>query len=365
MINSLANIVGNFEFEGIFLEAVPISSGHINDTYLANIARNSTINHMIVQRINHDVFGDPEGMMRNIQAVTEHLRQKIESAGGDPLRETLTLIPTNEGNYLYKSDQGDYWRAYIYINNARTYDVIEEPRHALYAGEAFGRFLHLLSDYPANKLVETIPNFHHTRKRFETFLAAVDKDEVNRASSSRDEINFVLERESTVSILLDEHSKGELPDRITHNDTKFNNVMIDNVTGRGVCVIDLDTVMPGLSLYDYGDAIRSITNTAPEDERDLSRVNFNGEIFEYYTQGYLKSAADILTSKEKEYLAFSAILMTLECGMRFLTDHLQGDTYFKIKRENQNLDRCRTQFKLVRDMEEQFDTMRKIVEKYC
>jgi hypothetical protein len=357
-------VVHQFQFEGSFSRAAPIGSGHINDTYLVEFETNGSVNRYILQRINLHVFRDPACLMSNIQAVTNHLSQKINSAGGDPRREALTLIPTTDENCYHQTDEGEYWRGYLFINNARTYERIEYPDHAYHAGAAFGKFLGLLSDYPTSDLVESIPDFHHTPKRYEAFMAAVEKDELNRARSSQDEINFVLQREQHVSVLVDAQLNGELPERITHNDTKFNNVMIDDKTGEGVCVIDLDTVMPGLSPYDYGDAIRSIANSAAEDEQGLSRVKFDPEIFTKYTQGYLDSAGDVLTTQEKDYLAFSVILMTLECGMRFLSDHLQGDKYFKIHRAGHNLDRCRTQFKMVANMEKQFDKIRRTIEQY-
>jgi hypothetical protein len=302
--------------------------------------------------------------MCNIKAVTRHLRQKILAAGGDPQRETLTLIPTRDENSYFRTEEGDYWRGYIFINNARTYECVENIDHVYHAAKAFGNFQKLLSDYPPGELIETIPNFHNTRKRFETFLEVLEKDECDRAGSARPEIEFVLSRKSDVSVLVDKLEKGELPERITHNDTKFNNVLIDDATGKGVCVIDLDTVMPGLALYDYGDAIRSLANTAAEDERDLSLVNFDLRIFDYFTRGYMDSIGEVLTPQEAAYLSFSAILMTFECGMRFLTDHLQGDQYFKIHRSGQNLDRCRTQFKLVADMENRLEEMERIAAQY-
>lgn len=357
-------IVDQFNFEGKFSAAEPYGVGHINDTYLAVFAINGSSQRYILQRINHYVFQDPPGLMSNIEAVTSHLRQKISSTGGDPERETLTLIPTIDGNLFIHTDQGEYWRAYQFINNARTYEAIENLDHVYHAAAAFGNFQKLLSDYPSKNLIETIPDFHNTKKRFEAFSESVEKDVVNRGLCSMDEIEFVMQRVNDTSLLVEKLENGELPERITHNDTKFNNVLIDNVTGTGVCVIDLDTVMPGLSLYDFGDAIRTLANPAAEDERDLSRVNFDLQIFDLYTHGYLDAVGNELTAQEKDHLAFSAILMTLECGMRFLTDHLQGDKYFKIHREDHNLDRCRTQFKLVADMETHFDEMQKIVEKY-
>lgn len=364
MKSDFQDIVRRFKFEGDFSSAGPYGVGHINDTYLAIFEEYGSTKRYILQRINHNVFLDPEGLMSNIEAVTSHLSQKIESIGGDPQRETLTLIPTIDGNCYFQTDDGNYWRGYLFINNARTYEVAESLDHVYNAAKAFGNFQNLLRDYPSDQLIETIPDFHNTAKRFETFIEAVDKDYLNRASSSRPEIEFILQRVKDTSVLVDMLERGELPERITHNDTKFNNVMIDNETGVGVCVIDLDTVMPGLSLYDFGDAIRSLANPAAEDERDLSLVQFDLEIFDYYTHGYLDAVGDILTPMEINHLPFSAILMTLECGMRFLTDHLQGDIYYKIHRENQNLDRCRTQLKMVEDMESQFDDMVKIVDNY-
>ena len=358
------DIVQHFEFEGDFSSAISYGTGHINDTYVASFEDNGSTRRYILQRINHHIFLNPEGMMKNIEAVTAHLGRRIKTAGGDPQREALTLIPTVEENSYLLTEQGDYWRGYLFINNARTYEVVENLDHVYNAAKAFGNFQNLLSDYPSGNLIETIPYFHNTRKRFQDFIEAVERDEENRAISSEPEIEFVLQREKDTSVLIDLLTRGELPERITHNDTKFNNVMIDNETGAGVCVIDLDTVMPGLSLYDFGDAIRSLANSAAEDEQDLSQVQFDSEIYEHYAHGYLDAVGSLLNETEIEYMPFSAILMTLECGMRFLADHLQGDTYFKIHRENHNLDRCRTQFKLVADMEEQFDEMVRIVDKY-
>jgi hypothetical protein len=361
---NIQEIVRRFRLEGDFSSVKPYGVGHINDTYLAIFKANGSIQRYILQRINHNVFLNPEGLMRNIEAVTSHLSKKIESFGGDPRRETLTLIPTVDDNCYLLTEEGDYWRGYLFIDNASTYEIVESLDHVFNAAKAFGNFQNLLSDYPSNQLIETIPNFHNTRVRLETFIEAVDNDDMNRASSSKPEIEFVQQRVKEASVLVDMFEQGELPERITHNDTKFNNVMIDNETGEGVCVIDLDTVMPGLSLYDFGDAIRTLTNPASEDERDLSLVQVDLEIFDYYTHGYLDAVGDVLTPMEIKHLPFAAILMTLECGMRFLTDHLQGDKYFKIHRDNQNLDRCRTQFKLVEGMELEFDHMERIVDKY-
>ncbi len=357
-------IIRHFKFEGEFSSASPYGEGHINDTYLAVFEENGAIHQYILQRINHNIFLNPEGLMHNIEVVTSHLSRKIKTNGGDPRRETLTLIPTVDGNSYLRTEEGNYWRGYLFINDAHTFEVVENLDHVYHAAVAFGNFQNLLSDYPSEQLVETMPDFHNTRVRFDTFIEAVESDDLNRARSAKPEIDFVMQRAKDTSVLVDKRERGELPEWITHNDTKFNNVMIDNKTGEGVCVIDLDTVMPGLSLFDFGDAIRSLANPAAEDERDLSLVQFDLEIFDMYTKGYLEVVGDVLTPAEIRHLPFSAVLMTLESGMRFLTDHLQGDEYFKIHRENQNLDRCRTQFKMVEDMELRYDQMAGIVDKY-
>jgi len=360
-----AAIVKHFQFEGDFLEASLWKFGHINDTYIARFRRgDGAVRPYILQRINHDVFKKPEELMHNIEKVTTHLRKKIIAAGGNPERETLNLIPTVGEGTLYRTPDGNYWRAYVFIEGAQTYEIVENLDHVYNASKAFGQFQRLLSDFPAGQLYETIPNFHHTRKRFEAFVEAVERDVKNRAQSVEAEIEFVERRAEDTSVLVGLLERGELPERVTHNDTKFNNVMIDDETGEGVCVIDLDTVMPGLSLYDFGDSIRSGANPAAEDERDLSKVCIDLEIFDRLTCGYLDVARDFLTPTEVDYLPFSAKLMTFECGMRFLADHLNGDVYFRIHREHHNLDRCRTQFKMIEDMEAKFDQMTRIVGKY-
>jgi organic radical activating enzyme len=358
-------IVKHFKFDGDFLDARPYGFGHINDTYAAYFRKaDGVVHRYILQRINHNVFKHPEKLMQNIERVTTHLRKKIIVAGGDPQRETLNLIHTVDAKTFYRTHDGNYWRAYTFVDGALTYEVVESLDHVYNAAKAFGKFQKLLSDFPVGQLYETIPNFHHTRKRFKAFAEAVERDVENRARSVRNEIEFVEKRAEDVSVLVDLLQQGKLPELVTHNDTKLNNVMIDDETGEGVCVIDLDTVMPGLSSYDFGDSVRSGANPAAEDERDLSKVCVDLEIFDRFAQGYLDAARDFLTSTEVDYLPFSAKLMTFECGMRFLMDHLDGDVYFKIHRANHNLDRCRTQFKMVRDMEEKFDQMVRIVEKY-
>ena len=359
-----SNILPHFMFDGAFISAETYGFGHINDTYAAIFRQeDGTTRRYILQRINHFVFKKPVELMSNISAVTTYLREKIIKTGGDPDRETLTLIPAKNGDIFHQTEEGDYWRVYVFIKNALTYQIPESLQHVYNAARAYGSFQQLLADFPAAQLNETIPDFHNTAQRFETFINVVEKDEHNRALAVKDEIGFVLQRAEEMPVLVDLIDQGRLPIRVTHNDTKFNNVMIDDETGEGICVIDLDTVMPGSLLYDFGDAIRSISNTAEEDEMNLSIVHFNIETYERYTQGYLDAMHEYLTPVEIEYLAFSSRLMTLECGIRFLADHINGDIYFRTKRDNHNLDRCRTQFKLAEEMEAKFEKMNHIVER--
>ncbi len=363
--SNLVSIVQHFHFDGDFSHAEPIPSGHINDSYAAWFRRaDGQAHRYLLQRINHHVFRSPEKLMENIEGVTSHLRNKILASGGNPQRETLTLIPTRDGGTLHRTPGGDYWRAAVFIEGAQTYEIARDLEQVYCVAKAFGRFQRWVSDLPAERLHETIPDFHHTGKRFAAFVRAVERDVASRAHTVRAEIEFVEHRAGEVSILVDLLERGRLPQRVTHNDTKFNNVMIDDRTGQGICVIDLDTVMPGLSLYDFGDSVRSGANPAAEDERDLSQVTVDLGIFDRLAAGYLEAARDFLTPLEIDLLPFSAKLMTFECGMRFLTDYLNGDVYFRVRRPDHNLDRCRTQLKMVADMEERFDEMVRIIERY-
>ena len=358
-------LVGHFQFEGDFVYGEPFGCGHINDTFAVYYKMKFVHPHRyILQRINHFVFKNPDGLMQNIENVTAHIRKKIHENDGDITREVLTIIKTKDNKNYYIDEKGNYWRAYVFIDDATCYQVVEKPNDFYTAAKAFGRFQKQLCDYNAETLFETIPDFHNTEKRFEAFLDAIERDEMKRADSVRAEIDFALKRHADASVLVDLLKANELPLRVTHNDTKLNNVMIDNETGEGICVIDLDTVMPGLSIYDYGDSIRFGANPVAEDEKDLSKVYMELSLFEIFTKGFLEEAGHSLTEKEIEYLPFAAKIMTFECGIRFLGDYLNGDTYFKIHREGQNLDRCRTQFKLVADMEEKMDQMNEIVRKY-
>lgn len=318
----------------------------------------------ILQRMNREIFTKPVELMENVVGVTSYLREKIIERGGDPERETLNVIPAKDGKAYFVDSKGEYWRSYKFITDATCYDRVEKPEDFYESAVAFGNFQRLLADYPAATLHETIKGFHDTRARFQVFKNAVEQDVCGRADSVRKEIEFVLAHEETANVFGELQDKGQLPLRVTHNDTKLNNIMIDNITRKGICVIDLDTVMPGLAMNDFGDSIRFGASTAAEDEKDLSKVSCSMELFEIYVKGFLQGCAGSLTPKEVELLPMGAKVMTYECGMRFLTDYLQGDHYFIIHREGHNLDRARTQFKLVEDMDAKWDTMAKIVRKY-
>jgi Ser/Thr protein kinase RdoA (MazF antagonist) len=361
----LKYIARNFKFEGEFIDAQPYGHGHIHDTYLVAFHKeNGGERRYVLQRVNHYVFKDPQGLMKNIQAVTAHLREKILQVGGDPARETLNLVPTVEDEYLFQSENGDVWRGYLFIEDAQTYQVPQNPTQVYHAGKAYGNFQKLLADFPAEQLSETIPDFHNTPKRFQNLMAAIQRDPLQRTRDAEAEIAFALEREGDASLLVDKLAQGELPEQVTHNDTKFNNVMIDDVTGEGICVIDLDTVMPGLSVYDFGDAIRSTANKSAEDEGEITKVGIDLEHYESFTQGFLEATRGFLTTIEIELLPMAARMMTLENSVRFLTDYLEGDVYFKTTYDDHNLVRCRSQFKLVADMEQKLEEMTKIVEKH-
>lgn len=353
-----------FQTEGVLKSCEPYGSGHINATFQMIREQDGKVYRYILQRINHGIFKDPVSLMKNIEGVTEFLRQEIVKNNGDPDRETLNLIPAKDGKKYYQDSLGNFWRVYIFIADATCYNLVEKPEDFYQSGKAFGHFQRLLSQYPAEELTETIPDFHNTPVRFETFKKAVAEDVCGRAAGVLKEIQFVLDREQELGAAMDMLKAGKLPLRVTHNDTKLNNIMIDDATGQAICIIDLDTIMPGLSIFDYGDSIRFGANTAEEDEPDVSKVSLSLPLFEVYTKGFLEGCEGSLTKEEVDMLPMGAKLMTLECGMRFLTDYLQGDTYFRVARENHNLDRTHTQFALVADMEKKWDEMKAIVEKY-
>ena len=335
----------------------PYGNGHINSTFLVCTDEKR----YILQKVNTNVFKKPHQVMRNIAGVTAHIKAKAEKEGLDPTKATLTVIPTLMGKPYFDTADGQCWRLYEFIEDTVAPEKVECAQDFYNCAFAFGVFQQQLSDYPAEELFETIPNFHNTPWRFENLVKAVEADAVGRVASVKDEIDFALSRKDFCSILENAREAGELPLRVTHNDTKLNNILFDDKTGEAVCVIDLDTVMPGYSVNDFGDSIRFGANTAAEAETDLSKVSLDLELFRTYADGFIKGCGGKLTKKELELLPVGAMMMTFECGMRFLTDHLEGDVYFKIHRENHNLDRCRSQFQLVRSIESQHDEMMKLL----
>lgn len=353
-----------FRVDGIFESAIPYGSGHINDTKLITSRTGPCVKKYIFQRINHNVFKKPDELMKNYVSVTSYLSKIISERGGDPMRETLNVIKTVDGEDFYLSPEGEYCRLLVFVDHSLSYDKVERPEQFYDSAVAFGNFQYLLRDYPADTLFETIINFHNTPDRIRLFREALAKDVCDRAKNVRAEIDFVLAREEFAETLERAHKEGRLPLRITHNDTKLNNILFDDVTGKAICIVDLDTIMPGYSVNDFGDSIRFGATTALEDEKDLSKVNFDISLYELYVKGFIEGTKGGLTDCEMELLPIGAIMMTFECGTRFLTDYLSGDTYFKISRPEHNLDRARNQFKLVSDMEKCLDEMRAIVKKY-
>ena len=361
----LSEVLEAYSFPQTLLGAVRYGQGHINDTFcvLCQPQEGDCVR-FILQGLSSAAFPHPEELMENFIGITSFLRRKILADGGDPLRETLSLIPTRDGKDFYTDSNGKVWRLMPFIEQT---DCFQSATPELFeaSARAFGRFQYMLQGYPAETLHETIVNFHNTEDRFVRFLAALEADKMNRAASVSAEVQFVLNRRADCSVALEALRDGRLPLRVTHNDTKLNNILIDRSTREGICVIDLDTTMPGLSINDFGDSIRFGANHSREDEKDLSKVNFDIGLYEAYTRGFLEGARGSLTPAELEFLPWGARLMTLECGIRFLTDYLDGDHYFRIHYPQQNLDRARTQFKLVKDMEEQFDAMAAVVAKYA
>ena len=345
------------------ITAEPYGNGHINDTLCVCVKTQEGTRRYIMQRVNRYVFKRPEDVIANIARVTEYLRGIIAAEGGDPARETLTLVPTADGKLFAYDEDGELWRMYLFIEETISRDLPDTPELFALSGAAFGRFQRQMGGFPAASLVESIPDFHNTPARYAQLMDAVARNETGRLGEVGEELAFCRRYEREVHTLLDALAAGEIPLRVTHNDTKLNNVLLDAQTGRGVCVIDLDTVMPGLAAYDFGDSIRFGANTAEEDERDLSKVSLSLPMFEAFARGFLGEAGQVMGRREIELLPMGAKLMTLECGMRFLADYLNGDKYFRIHRPGHNLDRARTQFALVRSMEENWDAMQEIVRK--
>ncbi len=352
-------IYKQFKLDGEFVSCERYGEGHINDTFKLTLNQNGNAVNYILQRINSKLFTDVDKLMNNIGLVTDFCRKSVIEKGGDPMRECLTTVRTLDDKTYY-FDGTNYFRVYIFIEDATTFQVVRDSKDFYESAVAFGSFAKLLADFDASQLYEVLPNFHNTKIRYDNFINAVEKDVCGRAESVKKEIEWVKNHKNICGNIVDKIESGEIPLRVTHNDTKLNNVMIDDKTGKGVAVIDLDTVMPGSLCYDFGDSIRFGCNPCAEDERDLSKVNFRFDLYETYLKGYLSAIGDSITDVEREHLPMGAILMTYECGMRFLTDYLEGDTYFRTHREGQNLDRARTQFKLVDDMEKVYDQMKEL-----
>jgi len=371
MEHDIKHIAENFILEGKLIRSESFGSGHINDTYCLTCERDPILQkdrkmgtqkdgqatQYILQRINHQVFKNPPAMMENIRRVTNHIRRKLQEQQSKLASRQLVVIATKDDADFFLDDNGNYWRVYNRIENAFTYDTIESPELAYEAARMFGRFAALLTDLPGPPLHETIPDFHATPKRLKAFIQILRQDPYNRAKDARAEIDFILENAGICDVLLNHASKGEIPIRTTHNDTKINNVLLDEKTHEGVCVIDLDTVMPGLSLYDFGDMVRTATNPVEEDEQDLSKVTMRMPIFKMLLKGFAEETHTFLTPAEKKNLVFAGRLITFEQMIRFLADHLAGDIYYKIHREGHNLDRCRTQMKMVQSIVAQEEAM--------
>ena len=362
--HDIVSIASNFQLDADLVGAAPHGTGHIHETFVATCVRAEQQQRYILQRINHHVFRNPPAVMQNIIRVTAHIREKLCTSGvAEVSRRVLEVIPAQDGKPFCRDDQGNYWRAYTFIENAITRDVVNSDELAFQAAKAFGVFQNALVDLPPPRLADTIPDFHHTPQRFAALERAVEEDVCNRATDAHEEIDSIRRHSGMIETLLQLCEEGQIPERVIHNDTKVNNVMIDGQTGEGICVIDLDTVMPGLVLYDFGDLVRSTSSPTPEDERDLSRVRVRMQIFEALARGYLREASSFLRKAEKDYLVFSGQLITLEIGIRFLTDYLSGDTYFRIHRPGQNLDRCRAQLKLFKELRRKEECMQQVIER--
>ena len=350
------SIIKAFGIENEIEGVNPITDGNINRTYKVTAGGKN----YLLQLINTFVFKNPDELMSNISRVTGFLAEKIKARGGDVSRETLTFLPCTDGKLYYKDENDRCWRLCNFVENSHSYNYLDSPVTYKKAGVAFGNFTNELADFPGDTLFETIPDFHNTAKRFEALKTAIEENMAGRREEVLPEIEWALSKEDDARKVVDLIANGELPIRVTHNDTKLNNILFDDATDNPICVIDLDTIMPGVSLYDFGDSIRYAANTAEEDEKDLSKVDIDFDLYRAYLEGFIESVGTKLTAAEVENLPFSAKLMSYECGIRFLTDYLNGDTYFKTLYPTHNLDRCRCQFELVRAIERNYDELLKI-----
>ena len=363
-MDKIEEIISQFQISGKLIGFEPYGTGHINETIASRFHSPGGTASFIHQRINHHVFLEPWNVMHNIEKILDHLRLILANNGEDIERGCLRLVPTNECKSYLVSKSGNYWRTYKMIEQASTFDFPRDSSQVYEAAYAFGKFQRDLAGFPAETLHETIPDFHNTPKRFQTLLTTLDADPYKRAQTAQIEIDFILDRELITKTITDLISQGAVPIRITHNDTKLNNVLMDDITGKGVCVIDLDTVMPGSILYDFGDMVRSSTSVASEDEADISKVGFNLINYKEIVHGYLDAARSFLTHNEIEQLASAGLIITLEQAIRFLNDYLQGDNYYKINYMEHNLVRARTQIKLVSEMEKYFHDIQRTIANY-
>jgi Ser/Thr protein kinase RdoA (MazF antagonist) len=362
MAFTLEEIFDSFKADGSYLSGEPYGSGHIHDTFRVETAEKDKDDY-ILQKLNIKVFKNIPELQNNIERVTIHLKNKLSRIpGSDIKRECLSLIPSKEGKSWIVDKEGNFWRMYIFISRHHSYNIVDSADKAFEGGKAIGRFQAMLSDMPGGPLFETIPWFHNIEKRLDTFNLKIKENPAGRVGSVAEEIDHFLKRAEEMKIILSLGREGKIPIRITHNDTKFNNILLDE-NDKALCVIDLDTVMPGYVHYDFGDAIRTAANPASEDETDLSKVKVDIDRFRAYSEGYLSETGNTLNDTEKEYLAFAPRLITYTIALRFLTDYIDGDNYFKIHYKTQNLQRARTQLKLVMSMEEQYEEMREIIRK--
>jgi hypothetical protein len=360
--HDIPRLAAEFRMPGDYVSHAPCGHGHINDTYEVRVNQAGTPVRYILQRINHAIFTRPDLVMDNIHRVTTHIVEKLQAnKATEVYRRVLTLVPCRDGRLWHQDAGGNHWRAYLYVEGAEAHSHVNSTALAEEAAKSFGRFQHLLSDLPQPRLADTIPDFHHTRSRYDALMKAVEEDRAGRAAGIAADLDWCRAHEKHVDVLLNGLADGSLPERITHNDTKINNVMIDHHTGEGICVMDLDTVMPGLVLYDFGDLVRTTTISTAEDEQDTSLVQMRLPMFSALVRGYLSTARGFLTQAEIDQLAFSGKLITLETGLRFLTDYLNGDVYFKTRHPSHNLDRFRVQARLVESIERQESAMQDVV----
>jgi len=364
MKDNIKSIIDHFHICGTYNDGKSYGSGHINETFLIK-TKEAECDDYILQKVNHHVFQNVVGLMQNMERVTVHIRNKLtQNPDADIKREVITIIPAKDGKLFYKDENGDYWRVLLFIDGGHSYDIVDSPQKAYTGGRAFGNFQKLLSDFPPPPLMETIPNLHNIEMRLQTFFQTIKDDPQGRVKEVREEITYVEERKEEMKTIYNLGKEGKIPLRITHNDTKFNNILFDD-NDNVLCILDLDTVMPGYIHFDFGDAIRSGANTGAEDDKDLSRVSLDIDLFEAYAKGFLEETRHFLNRHEIDHLAFSAKLFAFSQSLRFLTDYIAGDTYYKIHYPKHNLQRTKAQFALLFSMEKQYGKMQEIIKQFA